>query len=106
MSASPRYEVGFCGKLPNRADFVIRRLPLAYVEPWHDWLAATLAATRDALGPDWLDAYLYGPIWRFALPAGIAGPAAIAGTLMPSVDSVGRYFPLTIALAVIPPQAM
>ena len=106
MSTASLGEVGFCGKLPNRADFVTRRLPLAYVEPWHDWLAAMLAATRDALGPDWLDAYLYGPIWRFALPAGVAGPAAMAGTLMPSVDSVGRYFPLTVALALPSPQAL
>jgi type VI secretion system protein ImpM len=89
---------GFCGKLPIRADFVIRHVPLACVEPWHDWMAQWLIATRAALGDAWLDAYLYGPIWRFALPAGLVGPGAVAGTLMPSVDSVGRYFPLTIAL--------
>jgi type VI secretion system protein ImpM len=84
--------------LPIRADFITRRLPLAYVERWHDWLAESLAGSRDALGEGWLDAYLYGPIWRFAVPAGLAGPHAVAGTLMPSVDSVGRYFPLTVAL--------
>jgi len=97
--AAARPALGFCGKLPSRADFVIRGLPLAYVEPWHSWLAELLAATRDALGGDWLDAYLYGPIWRFALPPGLVGPSVATGTLMPSVDSVGRYFPLTIALA-------
>ena len=98
MSADAISAAGFCGKLPIRADFVTRRVPLAYVERWHDWLAEALAAVRDALGEGWLDAYLYGPIWRFAVPAGLAGPHAVAGTLMPSVDSVGRYFPLTIAL--------
>ncbi|HEX4112743.1 MAG TPA: type VI secretion system-associated protein TagF [Stellaceae bacterium] len=82
---------GFCGKLPARADFVSRRLPVALVEEWHVWLAEILAAARAELGDDWLDCYLRGPIWRFALGAGI-----FAGTLMPSVDSVGRYFPLTI----------
>jgi type VI secretion system protein ImpM len=89
---------GFCGKLPIRADFVTRRVPLAWVEPWHDWLAEVMSATRTALGEDWLDAYLYGPIWRFALPAGVVGAGAVAGILMPSVDAVGRYFPLTIVL--------
>jgi type VI secretion system protein ImpM len=89
---------GFCGKLPARADFVIRRLPLAAVEAWHEWLQDALAAMRDALGDSWLDAYLYGPIWRFALAPGLIGTSAIAGTLMPSVDRVGRYFPLTIML--------
>jgi type VI secretion system protein ImpM len=82
---------GFCGKLPARADFVSRRLPVALVEEWHVWLAEILAAARAELGDDWLDCYLRGPIWRFAL-----GPEMISGTLMPSVDGVGRYFPLTI----------
>jgi type VI secretion system protein ImpM len=90
---------GFCGKLPARSDFVTRRVPLSFVEPWHDWLAAALSGMREALGEDWLDAYLYGPIWRFAVPSGVVGPTAMAGTLMPSVDAVGRYFPLTIATA-------
>jgi type VI secretion system protein ImpM len=98
MTAAASPVAGFCGKLPIRADFLIRRVPLACVEPWHDWMAQWLISTRAALGDAWLDAYLYGPIWRFALPAGLVGPSAVAGTLMPSVDSVGRYFPLTIAL--------
>ncbi|HYM01799.1 MAG TPA: type VI secretion system-associated protein TagF, partial [Stellaceae bacterium] len=88
--------VGLCGKLPARADFVTRRLPPSAVETWHAWLAEALVAMRAALGEAWLDAYLHGPIWRFALPAGVIGPKATAGTLMPSVDSVGRYFPFSI----------
>lgn len=98
MSADLISGAGFCGKLPVRADFITRRVPLVYVERWHDWLAEALATMRDALGEAWLDAYLYGPIWRFAIPAGLAGLHPVAGTLMPSVDLVGRYFPLTIAL--------
>jgi type VI secretion system protein ImpM len=89
---------GFCGKLPARADFVARRLSPLAVEAWHAWLAEALAATRTAMGDDWLDAFLHGPIWRFALPPGLIGAQAMAGTLTPSVDSVGRYFPLSIML--------
>lgn len=36
------------------------------------------------------------PIWRFCLTAGLAGPDRIIGILMPSVDRVGRRFPLTL----------
>jgi type VI secretion system protein ImpM len=106
MSANATSVAGFCGKLPIRADFITRRVPLAYVERWHDWLAASLAEMREALGEGWLDPYLYGPIWRFAVPARLAGPHAVAGTLMPSVDSVGRYFPLTIALPLASTEAL
>lgn len=89
---------GFCGKLPARADFVVRRLSPIAVEAWHSWLGEALAAARTTLGEAWLEAFLHGPIWRFALPPGLIGPQAVAGTLTPSVDSVGRYFPFSIML--------
>lgn len=98
MAGAERMLAGFCGKLPIRPDFVTRGLPLAFVERWHDWIGDAMAAARDALGEAWLDAYLYAPIWRFVLPPGLAGESAMAGTLMPSVDAVGRYFPLTLVL--------
>lgn len=87
---------GIFGKLPWLGDFVTRRLPHSFVEPWDDWLQRGMAATREALGDGWLDSFLTAPVWRFLLPAGSAGPA-MAGLLMPSVDRVGRYFPLTLA---------
>jgi type VI secretion system protein ImpM len=88
---------GFFGKLPWLGDFVSRRLPHSFIEPWDGWLQAGMAATREALGEAWLARFLTAPIWRFLLPAGCAGPA-MAGVLMPSVDRVGRYFPLTLAV--------
>ncbi|WP_342238651.1 type VI secretion system-associated protein TagF [Inquilinus sp. OTU3971] len=87
---------GVFGKLPWLGDFVTRRLPRSFVEPWDDWLQRGMVATREALGDGWLDSFLTAPVWRFLLPAGSAGPA-MAGLLMPSVDRVGRYFPLTLA---------
>ncbi len=36
------------------------------------------------------------PIWRFTLSPGQAGPNTVLGVLMPSVDRVGREFPLTL----------
>ena len=89
--------VGFWGKLPARGDFVGVGLPRRFVEPWHAWMQRMLAASRDLLGEDWLPAWLEAPIWRFALEPGLCGPDAALGLWMPSVDRVGRHFPLTFA---------
>jgi type VI secretion system protein ImpM len=91
--------LGFCGKLPARGDFVAIGLPRHFVERWHDWMQRMLAASRDALAEDWLAAWNEAPIWRFALSPGICGPDAMLGLWMPSVDRVGRHFPLTLAAA-------
>jgi len=89
---------GFYGKLPARGDFVRIGLPRDFVDPFDAWLAAAIAGSQDAIGEGWLAAYLEAPIWRFVLPPGLCGPRAVLGLMMPSVDSAGRYFPLTFAL--------
>lgn len=91
---------GWYGKLPALGDFASRRLPPLFVEPWDRWLASGLAHWRDA-DPGWLDAYLAAPVVHFALGAGVpfAHSPGYAGVLMPSLDRVGRYFPLTVARA-------
>ena len=89
--------LGFCGKLPARGDFVTSALPRRFVEPWHDWMQGALAASRETLAEDWLPAWNEAPIWRFALSPGICGPDAALGLWMPSVDRIGRHFPLTFA---------
>ncbi len=91
---------GFFGKLPTLGDFVNRRLPRQFVEPWDRWVQQVLAESRAQLGEAWLDTYLVSPLWRFVLSPGIAGHSAWVGVMMPSVDRVGRYFPLTLARAV------
>jgi type VI secretion system protein ImpM len=104
---------GWYGKLPSLGDFASRRLAPSFVELWDDWLAAGLSAWREQSPEGWLDAYLASPSWRFVLmpgclrsgPGGPAGDTgAWAGVLMPSVDRVGRYFPLTLVrrLPVLP----
>ena len=89
-------QVGFYGKLPSHGDFLRRRVSDAFVDAWDAWLRECLAASRTALGPRWLDLYLTSPAWRFACAAGACGPAPVIGLLVPSVDQVGRYFPLTL----------
>jgi len=92
--------VGFHGKIPARGDFVRFGLPRGFVATWDGWLQRVIAASRAELGDDWLPAWLEAAIWRFALSPGLCGPDAVLGLWMPSVDSVGRYFPLTLAIAV------
>lgn len=87
---------GFYGKLACRGDFVSRNLPQSFIQPWDAWLAAGMLVSQQQLGSGWLDAYLISPLWRFALAPGVCGPDAIVGVLMPSIDRVGRYFPLTL----------
>jgi type VI secretion system protein ImpM len=91
---------GWYGKIPSLGDFASRRLPPSFVNEWDAWLQRGLAASREQLGADWLDLYMTSPIWRFALMPGVCGADAWAGVMMPSVDKVGRHFPLTIATPV------
>ncbi len=90
-------EVGYFGKLPQRGDFVSSGLGRDFLDIWDQWLQDAIACSRDQLGDAWLDIYLTSPIWRFLLCDGICGGSAWAGVLIPSVDKVGRYYPLTIA---------
>jgi type VI secretion system protein ImpM len=88
---------GWFGKLPNLGDFASRRLPERFVQRWDAWLQQGLAATRGELGAAWLERYLVAPIYRFWVAPGVLDEQAWAGILMPSVDRVGRHFPLTVA---------
>lgn len=100
MSASV-VRSGVFGKLPARADFVARGLPASFTDPWHAWLVGGLAAARQELAAAFEQAYMTAPVWRFVLPPGACGPTPAAGVLLPSIDAVGRLFPLTLG-AVLP----
>lgn len=102
-AGEPAGPLGWHGKLPSLGDFASRRLGSDFIEPWDGWLAAGLLALREARPDAWLADYLASPSWCFLLMPGVlpgaAGRQAWAGVLMPSVDKVGRYFPLTLAKA-------
>ena len=89
--------MGFYGKVASRGDFIERNLTKDFQRGWDAWLSAGLQSSQIQLGESWLDAYLTSPLWRFALAPGVCGGEAMAGVLMPSIDRVGRYFPLTVA---------
>lgn len=93
---------GWFGKIPSRGDFISRRLPGSFIELWDTWLQRAMIVSRIHLGERWLDLYLSSPIWRFILMPGICGDNLWTGVFMPSIDKVGRYFPLTIAIQIKP----
>lgn len=93
------FAVGWYGKIPGTGDFVARRVPASFREPWDRWLQDAIEGSKQRLGASWRDQFLSMPAWRFVLGPGVIGPDAWAGLMLPSVDAVGRYFPLTVACA-------
>lgn len=89
---------GVFGKLPGFGDFFRRRLPKSFVEPMDAWLQAGMEGSRKQLAEKWLQGYLTSPFWRFALSPGLCGESVATGVIMPSVDAVGRHYPLVIAI--------
>jgi type VI secretion system protein ImpM len=80
---------GFFGKLPSTGDFVARGLPDAFRKQWDAWLTRHIAPLQrqgQSFPPGGL---------RFRLPSG--GRLA-AGVILPSQDSAGRLFPLSLLL--------
>ena len=45
---------GFFGKLPEFPDFVGRRLPRSFLDPWDNWLQQGILSSRERLGVSWL----------------------------------------------------
>jgi type VI secretion system protein ImpM len=93
---------GLFGKLSAKRDFIALATPRSFLEKWEPWLQSCMSASQHQLGRDWQSAYLTAPLWRFWLGADVAG-ATVLGVFMPSVDGVGRYYPLTL-LAVADPN--
>lgn len=87
--------VGVFGKLPARRDYVQNGVDSRLMAVLDPWLQASVSESREALGHGWLDVWLRAPIWRFWLGRRIAG-VTVLGAMMPSVDGVGRYFPLCV----------
>jgi type VI secretion system protein ImpM len=88
-------QCGLYGKLPSKRDFIAIGAPRDFLNAWEPWLQGGISASRTMLGERWQPAFLTAPIWRFWLGADICGTSVI-GAFMPSLDGVGRYFPLTL----------
>ncbi len=89
-------QTGLYGKLPAYGDFIFRNLNSSFINPWDEWLQHFISGSQEQIGEDWLNIYLTSPIWRFVLSAGVIDNHIWAGLMMPSVDRVGRYFPISV----------
>ena len=78
-------------------DFIQRDLPAHFIHRWDGWLQENLSAGQQQLKDNWLKHYLTSPIWRFFIAPSVIDDNAYIGIFGPSVDRVGRYFPMTIA---------
>ena len=86
--------IGLFGKIPARGDFLSVGVPTSFVDAAESWIRSGLLALKHK--PEWQSAYLSAPIWQFSCAAGVWDGDAWSGILMPSVDRVGRYFPLLV----------
>lgn len=98
MSREPIETIGFCGKIPSKGDFVQSNFNSEFLKHWNEWLQAVIAVSKEQLGHDWLNCYLTSPIWHFSLSEEVCCESPVMGTLIPSVDIVGRHFPFTVAI--------
>ncbi|ATG94907.1 type VI secretion system-associated protein TagF [Paracidovorax citrulli] len=91
--AQPR--VAWFGKLPGQGDFVGRRMPRAMSGAWDEWLSHGLGHLRSTAHGDWERTFTQAPLWSFVASGG-KGAAPSCGVLAPSIDRVGRCYPLTV----------
>lgn len=102
-------QCGLYGKVPSKRDFVAPRAPREFLDVWEPWVQGGMSASRQRLGEKWQKIFLKAPIWRFWLGEDLCG-ATVIGAFMPSLDGVGRYFPLTFfaraseGAAILPPE--
>ncbi|SFS03858.1 type VI secretion system protein ImpM [Sphingomonas jatrophae] len=82
------------GKLPSHGDFIARGLDPARRQALDEWLASALAEAQDVHGDTFEPRYDSAPAWRFAWEE---SEGWLAGAMAPSMDSVGRRFPILVA---------
>lgn len=92
--------LGFFGKIPLTGDFIHRRMNSVFMNRWDEWLKVNILHSQNMLGERWLPIYSQSPMWRFCIAPGVIDDKAYLGIMIPSVDSVGRYFPLTVVQAI------
>lgn len=80
------------GKMPAHGDFIARGLPSDARAAWDAWLTAEMQRARTELGDAFEAHFDSAPVWRFA-------DGEHVGAIAPSVDAVGRRFPLLAACA-------
>ena len=86
---------GLFGKLSAKRDYISIATPRNFLEVWEPWIQSCMSASQHQLGERWQNAFLRAPLWRFWVGSEICG-TSFMGVIMPSLDGVGRYYPLTL----------
>ena len=95
--------IGIYGKLPAHPDFISDSIHSEVSNELYEWGQTCLYhSQQELLEPDWLSAYLVSPIWRMCVPPTTKRKHAWIGIMVPSVDAVGRYFPLFLIFEIDP----
>lgn len=89
--------IGFFGKLPTHGDFVSSGVGRKLQGALDAWLQSSLQAIQTEFGSQWERRFRSMPSWRFVVERDLWGPATLAGVIVPSLDRVGRNFPLVVA---------
>lgn len=92
--AAPVSRVGAYGKVPSAGDFLQTGPTDGVVGQFRDWLSDGIALAAER-GSAWKDAFTSGTPQACVL-APVQGHEILIGVLQPSVDAVGRLFPLSI----------
>ncbi|BCW90488.1 hypothetical protein sos41_36580 [Alphaproteobacteria bacterium SO-S41] len=87
------------GKMPAHGDFISRGLDDETVEAGDCAVAEAIAAASAHWDMQWDDVYVETPVWRFLATPGALGRDWLTGVFIPSVDAVGRQFPLLAGFA-------
>lgn len=88
-------KTGFYGKLPINGDFLSRNLSHEVTLCIDEWFQISMAQLRHRL-PDWSYFFNSSPSWFFLIPSNFFSSKAYAGYITPSIDRVGRCFPLIV----------
>lgn len=88
------------GKTPGMGDFLRVGSAGRAGECFDEWIQQGLAQAEARRGPGWTEAYGNGAPWAFIFrPPRSVGTQGLVGVMQPSVDSVGRRYPLVVCAA-------
>jgi type VI secretion system ImpM family protein len=97
FSDPPTSQAMLHGKLPARGDFIAVCMTATLGATWQPWIDENLSWLKQDLGNDWAHSLMEWPMQEFCLlPDEPNQPSCLIGVICPSVDSVGRFYPLTV----------
>ncbi len=91
--------IGFFGKLPGAGDFVVRGFDRPLVTALTQWTDKLVGHLKLGAGDDWTTVFdrLHPVAW--VADQGLCGSAPFAGLMRPSLDRVGRRYPLIVGVS-------